>query len=190
LSTKSHSKIPTNLIPRDGINYFKKYQNLDLREKLPIDEKSTRQFCLKYNIISEYYAIHLRRGDFLTAASLTVSDEEVLALVNRIFVNFIKAPIIIFSDSKIDDNWHKTFKALGFDLIILCEPNNTDQFLTHDLMRNAKILVTSNSTFSLSASLLSRKDQITITPMNFYSGFRDEPANRLINQLSNFSIIS
>lgn len=183
-------KIPTNLLFKNNAFYYKKFRELDLSTKLPIDGRALSNFLRNYKVSKDYYAIHLRRGDFLTAASVIVSDSEILKLGNTLFSNIEKRPIFIFSDSKVRKTWTSDLEKIGFKQVILCGPGNSDLFVTHDLMRNAKILITSNSTFSLSAGLLARKDQLTIVPMKFYAGYRDEPVNSAINELSSFSILS
>jgi hypothetical protein len=183
-------KIPTNLLFQNDSFYYKKFKELDLRTKLPIDDQALRNFLRSHKVTTDYYAIHLRRGDFLTAASVIVPDSDVLVLIEKLFKNIEKRPVFIFSDSKVKNKWISDLKKLGFNKVILCGPGSTNQLQTHDLMRCAKILVTSNSTFSFSAGILARKDQLTIIPMRFYSGYRDAPANQAINQLSNFSILS
>jgi hypothetical protein len=170
--------------------YYKKFKELDLRTELSINNTTLKKFLRTHKVSADYYAIHLRRGDFLTAASVIVHDSEVMILIAKFFNNIDKLPVFIFSDSKLKRTWISQLNKLGFKRVILCDPNSTNQFETHDLMRNAKILIASNSTFSLTAGLLARKDQLTIIPMRFYSGFRDEPVNKAINQLSNFSILS
>lgn len=183
-------KIPTNLLFENNPLYFKKFKDLELSTKLPTDKKALLNFLRSHKVSKDYYAIHLRRGDFLTSASVNISDFETLQLCNTFFKNIEKLPIFIFSDSSIKKAWSFKLKKLGFNQVILCGPADSNLFLTHDLMRNAKILITSNSTYSLSAALLARKDQLTIVPMKFYSGYRDEPVNRVINELSSFSILS
>jgi hypothetical protein len=188
--TSLNLKIPTNLLFENDSFYFQKFRELDLRSELPIDDKALKNFLRRHRVSMDYYAIHLRRGDILTTASVIVPDSEVLILTKKLFKNIEKRPIFIFSDSKVNKTWISELKKIGFRKIILCGPSSSSQFETHDLMRNAKILVASNSTFSLTAGLLARKDQLTIIPMRFYSGYRDEPVNKAINQLSNFSILS
>ncbi len=188
--TESYMKIPTNLLTRKHINYFEKFYSLDLREKLPTSTKEINKYLKMHQVFSEYYAIHIRGGDYYTAASLMVPEEDILRLINKLFPNFVRQPIFVFSDSEIKDSIVEILKHHGYSKIILCGPNTIDQFITHDLMRNAKILITSNSTFSLSAGLLAKDTQLTLVPMKFYSGYRDAPANLLINELSNFSLLS
>jgi hypothetical protein len=58
----------------------------------------------------------------------------------------------------------------------------------HCLMRSAKILVTSNSMFSLSAALLRPKNLLTISPKVFY-GNKYQFYNNGINSLSEWAIL-
>lgn len=188
--TDSYAKVPTNLLSKKHANYFAKLQSLDLRDTLQINDDAVNKFLKLHEVFSEYYAIHIRRGDYLTAASLLVDDEDIINLIGRLFPNYVKVPVLLFSDSLINPRIVDKLKECGYSKIMFCGPDTADQFMTHDLMRNAKILITSNSTFSLSAGLLARENQTAIVPMKFYSGYRDAPANALINEMSNFSIMN
>ena len=188
--SKSSSKIPTNLLGSRDKNYFKKYLDLNLAEKFPIDEVWRNNFLIENNIGSNFYAIHIRRGDFLTVASKLISDEEISDLSLKLFTKLPKLPVLIFSDSDIDIKWNSKFKNIGFDNIKLIDRHSCSDLYAHDLLRSAKILIASNSFFSLSAAVLSVEDQLAFIPMEFYSGYRDEPINELINKLSKFSVFS
>jgi hypothetical protein len=188
--TDSNLKVPTNLLPKKDPNYFKKFQDLDLKEQLQVNKDSIDAFLKKNGVDNHYYAIHLRRGDFLKAASKVVQDIEVMQFAKKLFPNLTKFPIFVFSDSPVDVSWKGNFLSMGFNKVILCGPEISDKYLVHDLLRNAKILVTSNSTFSLSAALLANDGSIAIMPNEFYAGFRDEPVNKLLSQLTNFSILN
>ena len=186
--SKSNSKIPTNLLGVKNKNYFTKYLDLDLANKFPIDESWCNDFLVKNSIGDDFYAIHIRRGDFLAVASKLITDEEISKLSLKLFTKLPKLPILIFSDSNIEIKWIKEFKSIGFDNIKLIDRNTCSDSHVHDLLRSAKILVASNSFFSLSAALLSINDQLAFIPMEFYAGHRDEPINELINKLSKFSV--
>lgn len=186
--SKSNSKIPTNLLAVKNKNYFTKYLDLDLASKFPIDTIWCDNFLVENALGANFYAIHIRRGDFLEIASKLITDEEISKLSSKLFTKLPKLPILIFSDSDLDIKWINDFQSIGFDNIKLIDRDTCSDFQVHDLLRSAKILVASNSFFSLSAALLSINDQLAFIPMEFYVGHRDEPINELINKLSKFSV--
>jgi hypothetical protein len=188
--TTNNAKIPSNLLAKNDKNYFKKFLDLDLSEIFPVDTLKLNEFLSKNNITSDYYAIHIRKGDALNTASKLVTEKDVQDLSLKLFEKLPKHPILIFSDSEIDSNVKSTLITLGYDNIFLFLPGSCSDFTVHDLLRNAKILVTSNSTFSLSAALLSRRSQLAFIPIEFYSGYRDGPTNELLNKLSKYAILS
>lgn len=186
----NHARIPSNLRASVDKNYFKKFSEVDLSETFPINKAELVQFLSENNISSEYYAIHIRKGDALNVASKLVTENDVHDLSLKLFIKLPKHPILIFSDSEIDGIVKNTLIKLGYTDVHIFLPGSCSDFTVHDLLRGAKILVTSNSTFSLSAALLSRKTQLAFIPMEFYSGYRDGPTNELINKLSKFSMLS
>ena len=188
--SNNNAKIPSNLLAKDDKNYFKKFLDLDLSDIFPIDTLKLNEFLFNNNISSDYYAIHIRKGDALNVASKLVTENDVHDLSLKLFIKLPKHPILIFSDSEIDGIVKNTLIKLGYTDVHIFLPGSCSDFTVHDLLRGAKILVTSNSTFSLSAALLSRKTQLAFIPMEFYSGYRDGPSNELINKLSKFSMLS
>ena len=64
-----------------------------------------------------------------------------------------------------------------------------DETLVHDLMRCAQLLITSNSTFSLSAGLLNvRSDKRVLIPCSFFSESEQE-FNAIFRNLATFAIM-
>ena len=188
--SNSNAKIPSNLLAKDDKNYFKKFLDLDLSDIFPIDTLKINVFLFNNNISSDYYAIHIRKGDALNTASKLVTEGDVQDLSLKLFAKLPIHPILIFSDTEIDSTVKRTLIKLGYDRVFLFLPETCSDFTTHDLLRKAKVLVTSNSTFSLSAALLSRKSQLAFIPIEFYGGYRDGPTNDLLNKLSKFAILS
>lgn len=193
--SRRYNKIPTNLLGLDNLNYFTKYLALDLKNQFSIDESWCNNFYREYGIKKEnrkkeggFYAIHIRRGDFLKVASKILSEDSILQLSLKLFSKLPKLPILIFSDSAIDLIWIKEFKNLGFKQILLMDHTVCSDLHSHDLLRSAKVLVASNSFFSLSAAILSTGEQLAFIPMKFYSGYRDTAINKLINELCEFSV--
>ncbi len=127
--------------------------------------------------------VHLRRGDYLNVASHIVSDDCVIDLLKKISYFHI-SKVIFLSDSPVDTSYYarhlqtiKRFEAFVSD----------DIFLTHALLRLGRIVVTSNSQFSLSAALLN-KDGLVFMPRKWYSGSA-EVIERQIHQLSDWHLM-
>ena len=56
---------------------FKKFLDLDLSDIFPIDTLKLNEFLFNNNISSDYYAIHIRKGDALNTASKLVTEGDV-----------------------------------------------------------------------------------------------------------------
>lgn len=117
--------------------------------------------------------IHIRRGDFLNVASKIIDESDYLELLRKIRISLPKF-IVIFSDSKLDENLkHSMIKELPDHSIIFCDGSQYDLVAVHDFMRRSKILITGNSMFSLSAGMLAPRDSLVFIPISFY---HDQPS--------------
>lgn len=188
--TSLKRKIPTNFIKKVKPKYYEQFLKMNLKETFKVQDIKLNNFLTSKGVGSEYYAVHLRRGDYLEVASRIVSDEEVFEILSRILPNFKTAPVLIISDSQIDSGLVNKVRRINNQSVISVDPTEADMYLSHDLLRNARVLITSNSTFSLSAALLARDDQLAFLPTQFYSGYRESILNDLINRLSKFSMLS
>jgi hypothetical protein len=101
--------------------------------------------------------------------------------------DIITKNVFIVSDEKLQIDFTNQIQQALHTKEIVFEDSATEIEI-HCLMRNAKILVTSNSMFSLSAALLRPKDLLTITPKVFF-GKKFESYNNGINSLSDWAII-
>jgi len=139
----------------------------------------------KLNLDFEYGVIHLRRGDYLQVASKIVQESEVLKLLEKIN-RFLPQNLIVVSDSEITDqnldrikkvaNVSNVEKIIGGDL-----------HAVHGLMRQSKILIASNSTFSISAALTMTNGGTTIFPANPY-GSPMPNLNRNFNSIASWHL--
>jgi hypothetical protein len=59
----------------------------------------------------------------------------------------------------------------------------------HDLMRLSKLLITANSTFSLSAGILASKETIVYSPILFFGGKDDYLKSRIFNQAGDYFLL-
>lgn len=115
-------------------------------------------------VSSGYLCIHVRRGDYVNVASHLVSDREFFELAKK-FVGLLKY-LVVVSDSPIESKFRKTIAA-GYEQAVFLD--NIDAFTSHCVMRNARILVCSNSQFSLIAALLSTQ-ALVVLPKQWFGG--------------------
>jgi Glycosyl transferase family 11 len=105
----------------------------------------------------DYLCIHVRRGDYVNVSSHLVRDEEFVALAAR-FAGLVKS-VVVLSDSPISE-------ALKTDVARLFERSSfldkTDAYVAHRIMRGSRILVCSNSQFSLIAAMLNPQALLVI----------------------------
>jgi len=154
--------------------------------KFPINMPAISKFLENFGIPKEYGVVHIRRGDYLTAASKIMSEEEYSQLLTQI-QNILPPCLVMISDSDISVDSRILFESTtGVPLFFLDDPD-LDPVLLHDLMRNSKLLVTSNSTFSFSAGILANPDTIVFSPMYFYSSGLSELEN-FFRSAGNFTL--
>jgi hypothetical protein len=125
-----------------------------------------------------FTAIHIRRGDYLKVASKIVSVEDYLEIVN-VVGSLASRKVVVISDSELsDEDKSRLQKALDVNELIFLDSPGLDPFNIHCLLREAKLLITGNSTYSFSAGLLGRQGQIVFSPMQFHKGVGSEKYNR------------
>ena len=144
---------------------------------------------------SEYGVVHIRKGDYLKVASRVIKVSEVIRTL-EILKNDLPPTLIFVSDGEISeleknqvkeaiDGGKKTISVNYFDSTYPV----IDETLVHDLMRCAQLLITSNSTFSLSAGLLNvRPDKRVLIPVSFF-GESDQEINEIFRNLATFAIL-
>lgn len=146
-----------------------------------------KSLLLKHQLTNDDYSvIHIRKGDFLKKASFLINDSSYIDLMKRL-KEIITKNVFIVSDEKLQIDFSNQIQQVLDTKEIVFEDTATEIEI-HCLMRNAKILVTSNSMFSLSAALLRPKNLLTITPKVFF-GKKFESYNIGINSLSDWAII-
>lgn len=114
---------------------------------------------------SGYLCIHVRRGDYLNVASHLVADREFIGLAEK-FTGLVKY-VAVVSDSPIDDSFRRAVSASYEQAVFL---DSTDAFTSHRIMRNARILIGSNSQFSLIAALLNPQALVALPKQWFGQG--------------------
>ncbi|MBX3624851.1 MAG: hypothetical protein KF892_07565 [Rhizobacter sp.] len=111
-----------------------------------------------------YMCLHVRRGDYLNVASHLVSDAEFVGLARR-FAGLIQR-VVILSDSDVPADFVSALQP-HFDHVEVCA--GIDAFASHRIMRGARVLVCSNSQFSLIAALLN-PEAMVLVPRQWFDG--------------------
>ena len=109
----------------------------------------------------KYICVHIRRGDYINVASHIVPDEEFLNIANKF--SSLCSNVVIVSDSRISPQLKDRFSAQFKNCIFLDDINS---LTTHYIMRNAAILICSNSQFSLVAGTLNESG-LVLAPKNW-----------------------
>lgn len=111
-----------------------------------------------------FLCMHVRRGDFVNVASHLIADSEFLSLVSK-FSGLVRSAVVI-SDSPIAPDVRTVVSSYFKEVLFL---DNIDAHAAHRIMRNARILICSNSTFSLTAAALT-PDALAVVPKQWYGG--------------------
>jgi hypothetical protein len=111
-----------------------------------------------------FLCMHVRRGDFVNVASHLITDNAFLGLVSK-FAGLVRNAGVI-SDSPIEPEFRTVVASYFKEAIFL---DNIDAHAAHRIMRNARILICSNSTFSLTAAALN-PNALVIVPKQWYAG--------------------
>ena len=146
-----------------------------------------REKLAEFEDVHSYGAVHIRRGDYLKVASKVIEFDEYLDLLISIR-ELIPKDLLIISDSPLHEKEIEKLRDIfghNHNLIFLDDPQ-LDSFLIHCILRDADLLVTSNSTFSFSAAVLGKPGQLAFSPVNFHSGQDAEKYNRSFRTVGSF----
>ncbi len=146
-----------------------------------------REKFAEFENVHCYGAVHIRRGDYLKVASRVIKFDEYVDLLISIR-ELIPKVLLVISDSPLQEKEKEKLDELfgyNYTLIFLDDPQ-LDPFLIHCILRQANVLVTSNSTFSFSAAVLGKSGQIAFSPVNFHSGQDAEKYNRSFRSAGTF----
>lgn len=130
-----------------------------------------------------YLCMHVRRGDYVNVASHLVADSEFIHQARK-FSGLIDN-LVVLSDSPIDPDFRNAL-ASHFKLVSFLD--NTDVFSAHRIMRSARVLICSNSQFSLIAAVLNPTALVLIPKQWFGEGERHIEAP--IHSRSSFQIMA
>jgi hypothetical protein len=177
----SELELQTNYWAEVRKKYFSRFQ---------FDPELVNEFIqrvTKSNDSTSFGAVHMRRGDYLKVASKVINFDEYLVLLQSIR-KIVPKDLLVISDSQLQDVEKGTLIShfgQNHNLIFLDDPQ-IDPFLIHCVMREADLLVTSNSTFSFSAALLGKSGQLAFSPVQFHSGQNAEKYNRTFRAAGSF----
>ena len=130
-----------------------------------------------------YVCMHIRRGDYLNVASHLVGERSFDDLASKFRVAVDR--LLILSDSPVDMKKLPLVEN-AFEGRINVIDDNPDPVLAHSLMRNATVLICSNSQFSLSAGLLS--EGVVVIPKIWF-GKDSIDINAAVDRVSEFSVL-
>jgi len=132
---------------------------------------------------SGYICIHVRRGDYVNVASHLVADDEFIGLAGK-FTGLVKH-LAVVSDSPIGEPFRQTASS-GYEQAVFMD--SIDAFTAHRIMRNARILICSNSQFSLIAALLNPQ-ALVVLPKHWF-GKNDRAIEAPIHEACSFQILN
>jgi hypothetical protein len=130
-----------------------------------------------------YLCIHIRRGDYVNVASHLVPDAEFVRIAAKF--SGLTQHVAVLSDSPIPAALQASVSAVYQGAVFL---DRTDAFTAHRIMRGARILVCSNSQFSLIAAMLNAKALVVI-PRQWFDG-NDRAIEAPLHARCTFQILS
>jgi hypothetical protein len=159
--------------------YFKHYEE-SLQDKdflnmlFPLNTKEMQNVLnlvgLSEDKLDTAVLIHIRQGDFLTAASLLLNEDYYIKALKYVQSQIEVSNVIIVSDEVINSNrFPQISELLAADTQKSRAIIGGDDHVIHNLMRNCKALICSNSTYSFTAAMLKTKG-IIVYPSEFYRG--------------------
>ena len=167
---------------------LKQKSNYNFSNFFPVTQQTIINISnLGINIKKDYTAIHIRRGDFLKFSSLIIDDQKFIKFLSNV-KNFLNKNIILISDSSLSDYLKNNIFLLFPDSEIKILIGG-DEIEIHTIMRFSKILVTSNSMYSLSAAMLQKEGSISIVPKYFF-GPNETYYNVVFSKIYDWSILT
>lgn len=165
---KSRLKIKPKFIPLDFLSIDNEFLK-KIKSEIKLDQVSLQNYLSAHDlqVTDPYCVVHLRKGDYVYVASHLISEKQVIALLSKIS-DFLPSKVFLASDGEIDQILIDWFKENRPNIRVITTAKNIDPFILHDLMRNSRLLIAANSTFSFSAALLSSEQTISFIPQIFY----------------------
>jgi hypothetical protein len=132
--------------------------------------------------LAPYLCIHIRRGDYLNVASHLIGDTQFIAMA-RNYATLVNQAVVV-SDSPIAPAVRQSLSSL-FARIEFKDDIGT--FDTHRVMRKARVLIGSNSQFSLIAALLNTEGMALLPQQWFGPGLED--LENAVRKVCDFQIL-
>lgn len=130
-----------------------------------------------------YLCMHIRRGDYVNVASHLVADSQFIAMARN--YSSILSNAVIVSDSPIPPALRGSLEPLFSRIAFM---DQTSAYATHRLMRHARVLIGSNSQFSLIAALLNTDGMIVLPRQWFGKGLED--LENAVRDVCDFQILN
>jgi hypothetical protein len=137
---------------------------------------------LPEGFIQNYLCIHVRRGDYVNVATYMVADDDFIEMANKF--SGLVSNIVIVSDSLIPETFRRAICDVYKNALFLDKVNAV---IAHRVMRNARVLICSNSQFSLVAALLNKR-ALVFLPKKWF-GDKHQKLGTPINDLCGFQIL-
>lgn len=118
---------------------------------------------LPADVLKNFLCVHIRRGDYVNVASHLISDDEFVKLLEKF--SSLSNCAVILSDSPIQSSFRDRVSAQYGNVYFF---DDIDPYTSHRIMRRARILVCSNSTFSLTAAALN-PNALVVIPKRWYA---------------------
>jgi hypothetical protein len=131
----------------------------------------------------KYLCIHIRRGDYVNVASHLVADAQFIDMARNFAA--ILSDAVIVSDSPIPPSFRARIEQLFPRVVYMV---NVDAYISHRLMRTARVLIGSNSQFSLIAALLNTQGMIVLPRQWFGKG--EEDLENVVRDVCDFQILN
>ena len=131
-----------------------------------------------------FLCIHIRRGDYVNVASHMVSDEHFIQQA-KMFSGLISNAVIL-SDSPISNEMQHAFSNLYTNIIFL---DSTDAMTAHKVMRLSRVLVCSNSQFSMIGAALNTKALVLLPTQWLGKGEIERSSEEILKKRSPFMIM-
>ena len=156
----------------------------------PLDKTATSKILSSHGIEENRFgAIHIRKGDYLRVSSRVIGINENAAILTKLQTQ-LPREMFVFSDTPLLATEKEVLKVAAphLNLIFLSE-DDLEGGTVHDLMRLSKVLITANSTFSLSAGILASKETVVYSPLLFFGGKDDYLKSRIFNQAGDYFVL-
>ncbi len=162
----------------------------EYKDKFPINKERLQSIAKKIGIkIDGLTMIHIRRGDYERVASKVVGINEYADFLNSIST-LILGDVLFVSDTELESqDQERLRKCLNVKGILFLFGDQLPSGIAHDLMRLSSILVTANSTFSISAGFISSEKTLVFSPIEFFGGTDGYIQSRIFNRYGEFFVL-